>query len=192
MLGRFPSAEWHGDHLSVQLDRYIPADGDAPDAYRQSSFVIDYDTPAVSAVHDRIVAATGARPEVAALVRFTAEFITHKSMDRPYDIASEVARRAAGDCSEHAVLLTALLRSFGYPARVVHGLVLVDLGEQLVAVGHAWVEIPVGNTWRGLDATRPDREVDRTYIALRALHDESPAFLLDIASTPAVRLVEVE
>ena len=45
-------------------------------------------------------------------------------MTLPHDPTQ--ARTRSGDCSEHAVLLTALLRARGIPARVSHGLVYLE------------------------------------------------------------------
>jgi hypothetical protein len=54
-----------------------------------------------------------------------------------------------GDCTEHAVLLAALCRAAGIPARVVMGL------EYVMGVwgGHAWNEVWIAGTWYPLDAT---------------------------------------
>lgn len=51
--------------------------------------------------------------------------------------ALETLKAGFGDCGEHAVLLAALLRSAGIPARVVLGLIY-DSGKKAYA-GHAWV-----------------------------------------------------
>lgn len=57
------------------------------------------------------------------------EHITTKDLTTAFASASEVARTRAGDCTEHAVLLAALLRCRGIPARVCHGLVYVERYE---------------------------------------------------------------
>ena len=65
--------------------------------------------------------------------------------------AAEVAGDLKGDCSEHAVLLTALLRERKIPARVAIGLVYVDAAQ---AFGyHMWTESWTGDRWLPLDAT---------------------------------------
>jgi hypothetical protein len=70
--------------------------------------------------------------------------------------AAEVARGGKGDCSEHAVLLAALLRARGMASRVVVGLVYVD---REAAMGyHMWTEAWIddrsaGGRWVGFDAT---------------------------------------
>jgi hypothetical protein len=58
--------------------------------------------------------------------------------------ALETLKAGFGDCGEHAVLLAALLRSTGIPARVVLG--LYYFGPKKAYVGHAWVMAWTG-TW---------------------------------------------
>lgn len=57
--------------------------------------------------------------------------------------ALETLKAGFGDCGEHAVLLAALLRSLGIPARVVLGL-YYDGGKKAYA-GHAWVMVWTGS-----------------------------------------------
>jgi hypothetical protein len=79
------------------------------------------------------------------------KWLTRKNLSSNLATASEVVRSREGDCTEHAVLLTALLRARGVPARVVVGLVY---GEELQAfIGHAWTEAWLGGRWVPLDAT---------------------------------------
>jgi len=67
--------------------------------------------------------------------------------------ATEVLDNAAGDCTEHAVLVVALMRAAGIPARAVDGIVLAsDRDGSGVAGYHAWAEIWLGE-WIGVDAT---------------------------------------
>ena len=94
----------------------------------------------------------GETPGADELRDFVAMWISDKSLGRGRDIASQVARRRAGDCTEHAVLLAALLRAFGYAARVVQGTVVADMGNGAGAFGHAWTEVYENARWRLLDA----------------------------------------
>lgn len=67
--------------------------------------------------------------------------------------ATEVLRNGAGDCTEHAVLVVALMRAAGIPARVVDGIVLAANEDGSGVAGyHAWAEIWLGQ-WVGVDAT---------------------------------------
>jgi Transglutaminase-like superfamily len=78
--------------------------------------------------------------------------------------ASEVARNLSGDCSEHAVLMAAMCRASGIPARVVVGIVYV---EHLQGFGfHMWDEVYINQRWVAVDPTWDETTVDATHIKL--------------------------
>lgn len=59
-----------------------------------------------------------------------------------FSSAVETLKSGFGDCGEHAVLLAALLRAAGIPARVVMGLVYMEYGKGYYY--HAWVSVYAG------------------------------------------------
>lgn len=65
--------------------------------------------------------------------------------------AAEVARTFQGDCTEHGVLLAALLRARKIPARVAIG--LVYHGPSGGFAFHLWTEAWIKDRWVPLDAT---------------------------------------
>jgi len=75
--------------------------------------------------------------------------------------ALEVLKTRIGDCNEHAILLAALLRASGIPARLAIGLVYTR-GKFLY---HAWTEAYIGE-WISMDATMNQMPVDATHIKL--------------------------
>ena len=75
--------------------------------------------------------------------------------------AVEVIKSRVGDCNEHAVLLTAMLRAVGIPARIAVGLVYAR-GKFFY---HAWVEGYLGQ-WISMDATLNQMPADATHIKL--------------------------
>jgi hypothetical protein len=75
--------------------------------------------------------------------------------------ALEVLNKRVGDCNEHSVLLTALLRASGIPARICVGLVYTRGGFYY----HAWTEGYLGK-WISMDATLNQMPVDATHIKL--------------------------
>ncbi|PRQ03341.1 Transglutaminase-like superfamily protein [Enhygromyxa salina] len=78
--------------------------------------------------------------------------------------ASEVLQNGAGDCTEHAVLVVALMRAAGIPARVVDGIVFAsDQGGDGMAGYHAWAEIWLGD-WIGVDATVNETGTSARYL----------------------------
>jgi len=115
---------------------------------------------------------------------FVGEYITEKDFSVGYASAAEVVASKQGDCSEHAVLVAAMCRAIGIPARVVTGLVYAKefAGRKNVFGCHAWSEVYVGDKWIGLDATRAPNGFGPGHIALAA-GDGDSADLLGLAST---------
>mmetsp|Transcript_12176 Transcript_12176/g.24761 ORF Transcript_12176/g.24761 Transcript_12176/m.24761 type:complete len:614 (+) Transcript_12176:42-1883(+) len=102
--------------------------------------------------------------------------IKDKHLSTAYASASETARTGSGDCTEHAVLLAALLKARMIPSRVCHGLVYVEQGGSAIsgqaevdAHGnvvdhgspttsgqygwHMWSQALINGHWHDLDAT---------------------------------------
>ena len=75
--------------------------------------------------------------------------------------ALTVLETRVGDCNEHAVLLTALLRAVGIPARECVGVVYTDHRFFY----HAWTEAYLGR-WISMDATLNQMPTDATHIKL--------------------------
>jgi transglutaminase-like putative cysteine protease len=75
--------------------------------------------------------------------------------------ALEVLKTRVGDCNEHSVLLTALLRSAGIPARINVGLVYAR-GKFFY---HAWNEAYLG-TWISMDSVLNQMPTDATHIKM--------------------------
>lgn len=98
---------------------------------------------------------SGALEEARALTSFASNFIVEKTYARGFVTAAEVARKPAGDCTEHAVFLAALARARKIPTRVVQGLIYVPENKKMV--WHVWNEMfvstPEGGCWLDLDAT---------------------------------------
>ena len=65
--------------------------------------------------------------------------------------ASEVVKSRQGDCTEYAVLLAAVMRSQGIPARVAVGFAYVSNPASLVP--HMWTEAWIDGQWIPFDAT---------------------------------------
>ena len=164
------------------------------DLERQSSWVIDFDEAAVQALVDKLDAASEQPATPASLEYFVFEHIANKSYSRSFDLASRVAASGEGDCTEHAVLLAALARAHGFPARVVFGNLILDLDEGLFAFGHAWTEIYADDSWEIRDATMPDDDPalqQVRYIPLGSLADEGPAYVLSLVETMSAMPVRI-
>jgi hypothetical protein len=86
-----------------------------------------------------------------ALEAYVKKTIKLKNFSQAFATAAEVAREPEGDCTEHAVLLAALARARGIPARVAIGLVYQTSSQGFVY--HMWNELWIGNQWVPMDAT---------------------------------------
>jgi hypothetical protein len=141
--------------------------------YLASTTMLKCDDPEIKALVARATAdaGPGKAERAEAMRRFVNEFIRAKDLDVGFGAASEVARTGQGDCTEHAVLLAAMLRADGIPARVASGLIYVDefAGKKAIFGYHMWTQAALERdgktTWVDLDGTLPT-PFDATHIAL--------------------------
>lgn len=77
--------------------------------------------------------------------------------------ARAVLDNRAGDCTEHALLFTALARAVNIPAREVGGLAYLNTDKPLFG-WHAWAEIHDGSQWVSIDPTWNEVYIDATHI----------------------------
>ena len=102
-----------------------------------------------------------------ALTRFVGLYMNDQPDYSGYATALEALDSRSGDCTEHALLLAALARAAGIPARVVVGIAYTNerfLGRKYVFVPHAWVQAWTGESWRSFDSGLGDFTAG--YIAL--------------------------
>jgi transglutaminase-like putative cysteine protease len=121
------------------------------------------------------------------LERSVRDLVTDKNFSTALASAAEVARSREGDCTEHAVLLAALLRCRGIPSRVAAGLVYVESLEGFG--GHMWTEAFIGGRWIPLDATLGRGGAGPAHIKLAdsSLADNAPAPVTAFA--PLIKLL---
>jgi transglutaminase-like putative cysteine protease len=127
----------HGDE--IDRERFL-----APDRFIQS------DHATIRAIADSIKAAHAGAGDwelAREMARWVNHHITEKNYAQGFASALEACETRTGDCTEHSMLLTALLRAAGIPARPVVGLAYAQ-GQ---FVGHMWAEAWVDG-WRSLDA----------------------------------------
>ncbi|MHC4107747.1 MAG: transglutaminase-like domain-containing protein, partial [Planctomycetota bacterium] len=156
--------------LDIDLGENLPADaGDAANpSYRESSAMIDAGDPLIQRMAERVARRAGdsALARAQAMRELVHDHVTEKDLDTAFASASETARTKTGDCSEHAVLLCAILRADGIPARVATGLVYAQwfLDERDIFGWHMWTQALIDGAWVDLDAT-----LDRRYHAAHVL-----------------------
>lgn len=89
------------------------------------------------------------------LAKLVYAHIDQKDNSEGFASAAFVASTGRGDCTEHAVLLTAMCRAKGIPARVAAGLVYRETDEGPAMQYHMWTLAYADDTWIQLDAMHP-------------------------------------
>ncbi|MFN8600710.1 MAG: transglutaminase-like domain-containing protein [Candidatus Binatia bacterium] len=146
-----------------------PRGSDAPAiaAYTDPSPFVESDDPAIVSLARSIV---GDEQDPVVAARKLVGWVNVNVAKEPaltVPSAREVAKSLRGDCNEHAVLLTALARAVGIPARVVAGTVYGDLGVpgDEGFYYHAWSELWLGS-WVSADAVFGQMPADATHVKL--------------------------
>ncbi|MFO0563387.1 MAG: transglutaminase domain-containing protein [Polyangiales bacterium] len=146
------------------------ADRTAPTAqHHAASFIVDYDR---EPLHSRCESAADER-SADAILRRVDQWITHKSLAIGFVTADVVFEGREGDCTEHSVLATAMLRCNGTASRLAFGFLVFRNGTYVGASGHMWSE-RFEDGWRVADATFPTRAAEVVHLRLGLMLDEGP------------------
>lgn len=173
-----------GDWVSVTLGGRDTHRAPPSPAHTASSFVIDYELAPVQAVAEGLAWPQTGERTVLALEEHIAQTIVPSAYGRSFDIASEVASKKAGDCSEFAVLTTAVARAKGVAARTVLGSLVVTTGTEVTVFGHAWSEVFMDNQWQVADAAaRPIPDANYFYMPVAIVANEGMGFLMGLLTT---------
>jgi hypothetical protein len=145
-----PAVRREGQALVLELAAPPPAPA-WPQAFDRGEwtgdgFYLDLDDPRL----EELLAGC-APPGFACLEALVDRSIRTKSLQHGFAGVGEVLDSAAGDCTEHALLLAALLRKRGVPARLAYGFLLTEAGF----IGHAWTEARADGSWFWLDPSFP-------------------------------------
>jgi transglutaminase-like putative cysteine protease len=120
--------------------------------YLAGNSILQVDDPAIRNMAAEAKGSETAPHAVAlALENYVHRIVATKDFSQTFATAAEVAKSRQGDCTEHAVLLAALLRACDIPSRVAIGLVYVPSVQGFGY--HMWTEAFVDGDWLPLDAT---------------------------------------
>lgn len=136
------------------LDQFKSA-GDVDKKYLASTRWVDWQNEGIQKLAARLDDSAGVASLARDAEKLVSKAVSKKSFGVGFATASEVAATKEGDCTEHGVLLAAVLRASGLPSRVCFGLVYVESMAALVP--HMWTEVALDDVWVPLDATRPGR-----------------------------------
>lgn len=142
----------------------LPFEGPGLEDERSASVLIQSGDPELAALA-RNVTGTERNPLITAraLNDWVFNGMTKRGFSVGFASALEAFRRREGDCTEHSLLLSALCRSVGIPARVVSGLIYFR-----GAFGyHMWTEVYLGDSlWYGLDPAFGLASIDASHIKI--------------------------
>ena len=181
--------DWAGapgvDALSAEADPMRPATSAELDAARATTINYPANAPAV---HELASRATGrledAREKAIALTMFVHHHLSYRDNAGGRTVFDTIRDRS-GDCTEFADLYTTLARAAGLPARTVIG--LAYLSESQAFALHAWNEVAIAGTWRGVDPTWGQTRIGAARFPL-----PSDGALTAIAQLPHLRFRVVE
>lgn len=147
--------------LTIDINDPLPASEAEKinDEFTRPSTMVDYNDALVTKLAERANDEADALTKADALRKIVNKHISKKNMATAFASASETARTRTGDCSEHGVLLAALLRADGIPSRTAMGLVYAPefMGEEGIFGWHMWTQALIDGKWIDLDATLPVR-----------------------------------
>lgn len=111
------------------------------------------------------------------LERYVSIKLKQKNFSTALASAAEVAASLEGDCTEHAMLLAAMLRAENIPSRIAVGLVYVESVQSFG--GHMWTEAYLNGAWIPLDATLGQGGIGGGHIKLAesSMADDSPVLV---------------
>jgi len=160
----------------------VPVPDDVRACLKASTFLNAKDPVIIKLARKAVGKETNPVKMAGLLRRYATDFVSTKDLSVGLATAGEVARSRQGDCTEHAVLLAAMARAVGIPARCVGGMVFVShmAGRDNVFGFHMWTQVWIAGQWVDLDAALHQTDCDPSHIAmtLMPLNDEG---MTDIA-----------
>ena len=126
--------------VRVEVRKYVPTKMPLSDAEKerllQATALEPFEHPTIQRLAKKLQVPNAPLKTVEKVSHFVYQHITNKSLDRGAASALETFESKTGDCTEHSILASAILRAQGFPTRLVDGLVVHSgrLGY------HEWLE----------------------------------------------------
>jgi hypothetical protein len=149
--------------------------GPPEEKYLKPTRFLDCENSFVREHAEKAAAKGGASGDAArAMEKYVHDTMRDRNFATGLATASEVAEKLEGDCTEHAVLLAAMLRARKIPSRVAVGLVYSE--QHQAFAGHMWTEAYLDGVWTPLDATLGKGGIGPAHIKVAdsALDEDAP------------------
>lgn len=170
------------DSISLSINKNLTLPGLPKEKHSKSSFVIDLDEDSTQSFLAGFTQQKDQNAELLANITLYAnQYIQEPTYIHGFLIASRVAKDKTGDCTEYAVLTTALSRNLGLPARFITGVVIIEDMNGVQAFGHAWTETWLDDQWHIVDAAMLGIENSTVfYLPVSTLENEGPGYYLSM------------
>ncbi len=162
---------------SAPLEKGVQPGKGTPASLESSPYLQSDDERVIGHAKRAIGSAVDASEIAASMSTYVHRQVQRKNFSTTLASAGEVAKTLEGDCTEHAVLLAAMLRVARIPSRVAIGLVYVP--SERAFGGHMWTEALLGNDWYPLDAVTGSAGAKCHYIKF------SSSYLDEVGSQPS-------
>lgn len=131
----------------------FPYRGDDPEALEalQSSDVCQCQDPLIVEAAREAIGDCSDADRACRKVELTVRALIWNKVTSSDETATAILEHRSGTCRQHAILMVALCRAAGIPARMVVG--FAHNGQNQLA-GHAWVQCRVGERWVDYDAAQ--------------------------------------
>ena len=163
------------------------------DRYLQPETFIESDAPEIRAAAERLVqGVTGVRARAERLTR-EVNALVEKRPTVSLPSALEVLRTKVGDCNEHTVLLVAMARALGIPARINVGVAYVHGAFYY----HAWPEVYLDEgqgrgLWLPVDPTFNQFPADATHVRLARGGLDKQTAILPLIGRAKMTVVDIK
>lgn len=171
--------------LDEHRARLTVSKAQVPEKFPEAKVDAEYlqPTPFLQSVDPRVIehakqavqSETNPWKQAVLMEKYVHEHLRKKNFSTALASAAEVAQNLEGDCTEHAVLLAAMLRAMKLPSRVAVGLVYIR--SRASFGGHMWTEVYLDGRWIPLDATLGKGGIGAGHIKLAdsSLAENAPA-----------------
>ena len=168
--------------LQVSMNAWSHFSGKVRDQHSKSSFVIDLEEESTKRFTSDFKKNENQPTKLKEIAEYVHGYINNPTYIHGFNIASVIANQRSGDCTEFAVLSTALARSLGIPARVIIGTIILEGKDQVVAYGHSWAEVWRQGRWHILDAAlyNDDTIIQSFYLPALEIENEGPGYTISI------------
>ena len=169
-------------NIEVTLVRNLTLPGTPLEKYSKSSFVIDLDEESTQSFIKGFKQEAYPQADILQNIqKYVHQYIEDPTYLHGFHIASKVAKTKSGDCTEYAVLTTALARHVNLPARYITGIVLLEEAQSVQAFGHAWTEVWHDGNWKILDAALFGvKSTQLFYLPIAELTNEGPGYIFSM------------